>query len=65
VSRLGFEGRPGHDTATVEAFPVLLAESAIQKDQLPIDSARLSLRLKTKSGIVAGRDAAAWVRIRD
>jgi hypothetical protein len=44
---------------------VELAKSAIQGPVLPNDSALLSLRMKAKSGIVAGRDAAAWVRIRD
>jgi hypothetical protein len=38
----------------VEAFSNGLAKSAIERAILPIDSACLSLRLKAKSGIVAG-----------
>jgi hypothetical protein len=43
----------------------LLAKSAASKANLPIDSPPVSLRLKAKNGIVAGRDAAAWVRAFD
>ncbi len=56
----------GHDTAIVKAFSGLGWLNRRPKG-LMCQSIRqpVSLRLRAKSGIVAGRDAAAWVCIRD
>jgi hypothetical protein len=63
----------GHDTATLKAFQVSLAEPAAVGAGLPSGSPyrfltislAISLRLNAKRGIVMGLDADDWVRIRD
>jgi hypothetical protein len=56
----------GHDTATLKAFSG--EEAGWTDGRLPLcQSIRhpVSLRLNAKRGIVAGLDAAGWVRIQD